>query len=70
MKTDVVQEQIALDEEVRSLVADSIENKTVLEAAVAAHRLVHTYPQSGMSAADIRDLLIRIGTASKVAVAL
>ena len=68
--TDVVEEQIALDEEVRSLVADSIENKTVLDAAVEANRLTHTHPHSGMSVADIKNLLIRAGMASKVAVAL
>jgi len=47
-----------LDEAVREVVADAVESDGILHAGQEAIRLVHTYPGSGRSAAEISEQII------------
>lgn len=68
MEDKAKQEQVALDEDIRSVVAETIASRMILDAVAEAEKMSVAHPTCGMSADQIKKLLIKIAAASKIAV--
>jgi hypothetical protein len=60
--------QTLISEEIRSLVAESIENGACLPAGHCASAIARAYPNCGMSPSDIADQIVEAAVCARIAV--
>jgi hypothetical protein len=70
MPSPTTEQQIALQDEVATLIGEAMRSRTVLAVSAHAARLAETYRSAGMSKSEICQLIVSLAVPSNVALEL
>jgi hypothetical protein len=70
MPSPTTEQQIALQDEVATLIGEAMRSRTVLAVSAHAARLAETYGSAGMSKSEICQLIVSLAVPSNVALEL
>ena len=70
MTSPTTEQQVAIHDEVATLIAEAMRSRTVLAASAHAARLAESYRLSGMSKGEICALIVRLAVPANVALEL